>query len=541
MKTNIYDEFPYTKHIYQQTQPNNLATIATLFGMQPPPVESCRVLELGCANGINTLAMAQAIPNGEFVGIELSAGQIQEGQQNVHRLDLQNITLKHLDILDIDTDLGKFDYIVAHGVYSWVPPNVRDKILQVCHEHLQPNGVAYVSYNVFPGWHIDNMLREMMLYRTRNVTDPTEKLEQAKTLLNFFIQAIKHKYDPYSLSLTKELRRISQLNDNYFFHEHLEENNNAILFSEFIEHAHQYQLQYLTDTTVTFASVDNFLEEADKLGMTLIEKEQYFDLLRNTQFRATLLCHQPISINRHLAADKISDFYIAAPLKLASQNQLPAEQTSEKVKTEMLERFDNLAGEAVLSVGSPLLKAVCLCLGEIWPQSFSFHHLMQQVYRLLNLVDGSMDKAGGKSYQTGLSEEEIDEVKTMLLEFYLKNIVELSVYPPKLTLTVSQCPIASPIARLQSEQNQQVTNLRYEVFSLDLATRQVLRHLDGTHDKAALLEVLRQSIDNGEFDLYQGGDKKALAEIDSEELQDHLSQQVQEILQNLAKKGYLMA
>ncbi|HEC83781.1 MAG: hypothetical protein DRR08_02580 [Candidatus Parabeggiatoa sp. nov. 2] len=570
MKTNIYDKIPYIKHIYQQTQPNNLATIATLFGMQPPPVETCRVLELGCASGINILAMAQAIPNGEFVGIELSAQQIQEGQNNIRQLGLQNLTLKQMDILDIGAELGKFDYIVAHGVYSWVPPKVRDKILQICRHHLQPNGVAYVSYNVLPGWHIEQTLREMMLYRTRHLTDPKEKLEQAKALLNFFVDAIKPRYDSYSLSLRKELHRVTQLNENYLFHEYLEDNNEAVFFYEFIEHANQNGLQYITDTTATFASIENFLEEADKLGMSLIEKEQYFDFLRNTQFRATLLCHQPISLNRNLAADKLSDFYIAAPLKPASQNQSTAAEISEKVKHEMLEQFNNLAGEAVLSVTSPLLKAVCLCLGEVWPQSLSFDSLILQVYKLLRMVDWERDKeqrekdgtgeqergqrANGQGpegqgaekkeneiYQTGLSPQEIDEVKTMLLAFYLKNIVELSVYPPQFTLNLSEQPIASPIARLQSEQGKQVTNLRYEVFSLDFATRKVLKHLEGTHDRAALLEILQKSIENGDLTLYQGEDKKALTEIDSEELHHHLSQQIQEILHSLANKAYLVA
>jgi methyltransferase-like protein/SAM-dependent methyltransferase len=572
MKTTPYDKIPYTKHIYQQTQPNNLATIATLFGMPPPPVETCRVLELGCASGINILAMAQAIPNGEFVGIELSAQQIQEGQNNIRQLGLQNITLKQMDILDISAELGKFDYIVAHGVYSWVPPNVRGKILQICRHQLQPNGVAYVSYNVLPGWHIEQTLREMMLYRTKHLTDPTEKLKQAKALLNFFVDTLKPKYDSYSLSLRKELHRVSQLNENYFFHEYLEDNNEAVFFYEFIEHATQNGLQYITDTTATFASLENFLEGADKLGMSLIEKEQYFDFLRNTQFRATLLCHQQISLNRNLVADKLSDFYIAAPLKPASQNQSTAAEISEKLKHEMLERFDNLAGEAVLSVASPLLKAVCLCLGEVWPQSLPFDSLMLQVYKLLRLVDrergkekqendgtgeaetgqranGRAQGPGGqgpgkldnKTEQTGLSPEEIDEVKTMLLAFYLKNIVELSVYPPQFTLNLSEHPLASPIARLQSEQGKQVTNLRYEEFSLGFVTRQVLKHLDGTHDRAALVEVLRKSIENGELTLYQGEGKKALAEIGSEELHHYLSQQVQESLRSLANKAYLIA
>jgi len=532
MKTTHYDEIPYTKHIYQHTQPDYLATLATLFGMSPPPVETCRVLELGCASGINTLAMAQAIPNGEFIGIDNSALQIKEGQNNIRLLGLQNIHLEKMDILDISTHLGLFDYIVAHGVYSWVPPAVRDKILQVCRHHLQPNGVAYVSYNIYPGWHSDHTLREMLLYHTRNVSDSKEKLEQAKILLKFFIDAIKDKFDAYSLSLKKELQHIAQLNENYLFHEYLEEHNETVFFHEFMAKATQEGLQYVTDVINPFVSTEHFFsQQAEALAPSLIEKEQYMDFLRNNAFRETLLCHQSISLNYNLAPDKISDFYIAAPLKTAS-SQAPWD--SEKFKMGKLEPFENLAGQAVLSVGSPLLKAVCLCLGEAWPQSLSFEHLMQRVYKLLTLTDRA-------AYQNILSPENINEVKTLLLEFYLKKIVELSIYPPQLTLNLSARPIASPIARLQSEQGKSVTNLRCEVFTLNFSTRLILRHLDGKHEEAALINILQKSIENGDVLLYKGEEKQAPIDINAEELHQYIADQVEEILQSLAKKAFLVS
>jgi methyltransferase-like protein/predicted O-methyltransferase YrrM len=548
MTVNLYDAIPYTKHIYQQTQPNHLATLATLFGMQPPPVANCRVLELGCASGINTMAMAQAIPKGEFVGIDFSEQQINEGQHNLYRLAFPNVTLKHKDILDIvPSDLGQFDYIVAHGVYSWVSPAVREKLFQICHHCLQPNGVVYISYNVYPGWHVDRMLREMMLYRTQNIVEPHEKLKQAKILLQFFQESIKQKFDSYSLLLRNELHRVSQLNENYLVHEYLEEHNKPVLFHEFLEHAQQHHLQYLTDMKTPFVAVDNFLsEQAGTLDFSLIEKEQYMDFLRNTPFRETLLCHQAISLNRNLPTDALNDLYIAGPLK--STAQIPAlNEAPETLKTEIPQRFENLAGEAVFSVSSPLLKAVCLYLGEIWPQSLSFNHLIQQVSKLLRMVEQERTKSEEKRKpeterdQNVLLPAEIEEVKTMLLEFYLKNIVELSVYPPRFTLFISEYPIASPIARLQSEQSKQITNLRYEVFALNLATRLVLRHLDGTHNKLMLQTMLRSNIETGDLILAENEEKKGLTEIEPEILQNYLSEQVTAILQNLAKKAYLLA
>jgi methyltransferase-like protein/SAM-dependent methyltransferase len=483
--------------------------------------------------------MAQAIPQGEFFGVDLSAQQIREGQENIQQLKLHNITLQQMDIMAIDSQLGQFDYIIAHGVYSWVSPAVRAKILQVCHHHLHPQGVAYISYNVYPGWHVDAMLRKMLLYHLQPLKEPPEKLSAAKTLLRFLIASIKHKYDTYSLSLKKELTRIDQLERNYFFHEYLEKYNEAVFFHEFIEQAQQYGLQYLADTKTLFTAIAAFIPQTEIPSLNLIEKEQYVDFLHNNSFRETLLCHQAVTLNRNLVSDKISDFYIAAPLKLTTghllNDSLDTLEQPEKLEPNLLsEQFETLSGRIVLSVSSPLLKVICWYLGKIWPQSLSFEDLLQQAYQLLIKIDSN-------KYQAILSPPHLQEVKTMLLEFYLKDIVELSRYPPQFTLHLSQFPLASPIARLQSQQGNQVTNLRYEVFKLNLATREILKHLDGTHDRDFLLERMKKTIAEGKLLLYQDENRKALTEIEPSELDSHLSDQITEILQNLAKKSYLLA
>jgi tRNA G46 methylase TrmB len=65
-----YDEVLYPSYTHNQTHPDRLATIATLFGLTPAPVERCRVLELGCGNGSNLVPMAYGLPGSEFVGID---------------------------------------------------------------------------------------------------------------------------------------------------------------------------------------------------------------------------------------------------------------------------------------------------------------------------------------------------------------------------------------------------------------------------------------------------------------------------------------
>jgi methyltransferase-like protein/2-polyprenyl-3-methyl-5-hydroxy-6-metoxy-1,4-benzoquinol methylase len=535
MTSFSYDKIPYTKYIYQQTQPNTLATLATLFGMQPPAVETCRVLELGCATGINLMAMAQAIPQGEFIGVDLSTQQIEEGQCYLAQLALNNVFLKQMNILEIDERWGKFDYIVAHGVYSWVPIEVRDKILQICQCLMQPNGVAYVSYNTYPGWHVDRMLREMMMYRTKCLTSPHAKLESAKALLQFFQDQLKQKFDSYSLLLRNELHHISQLDENYLVHEYLEDYNEPVFFHEFIEHAQQYFMQYITDTKTPFIAIEPSISP-EMQDFDLIEREQYMDFLRNTPFRETLLCHQEIVLQRQLEPEKISEFYLAAALKPANSTLSSTSETAhlaKQVDNNNLEKFNNLAGATVVSVSSPFFKVLLLYLGEIWPQSVSFHELIQKVTQSLNMLNQP-------TVQWPVSSDDIRESKEMFLNFYLNKLVELSVYPPQFTLVINDYPVASPIARLQSQQGKLVTNLRYEVLELNLMTRLIIRHLDGSHDRVALAKMLHHHIEMGELILYRDEEKQSLLQVEAEELTSYLAMQVKQSLHYLANQAFLI-
>ena len=179
-----------------QTHPDRLATVATLFGMRPAPAERSQVLELGCAGAGNLIPMGAGIAPRRFLGIDLSGRQVADGQKVVGTLGLTNVELKQRSITDVDPSWGHFDYIVCHGVYSWVPPAVQDKILEICATNLAPQGVAYVSYNTYPGWHMRGMLRDIMCYHARRFDDPQARVGQARALLDFLAKSVAHQGGP---------------------------------------------------------------------------------------------------------------------------------------------------------------------------------------------------------------------------------------------------------------------------------------------------------------------------------------------------------
>src|SRR5262245_25843535 len=111
-----YEQIPYESAAIQATHPDNLATLATLFGLTPPPLENCRILELGCSTGGNLLAIADSLPNSRCLGMDLAPSQIATGEALRRAAGVNNAELRAASILEIDDSWGTFDYIICHGV-----------------------------------------------------------------------------------------------------------------------------------------------------------------------------------------------------------------------------------------------------------------------------------------------------------------------------------------------------------------------------------------------------------------------------------------
>src|SRR5271154_2219077 len=187
---NVYDEVLYPATTFPQTHPNRLATAALLRGMQPAPIDGCRVLELGCGVGTNLIGMAFQLPTSEFIGLDLARRPIASGQSFIEEFGLANIALHSIDVREASSEqFGMFDFIIAHGLYSWVPQPVRERILAVCREMLRPQGVAYISYNAYPGNHLRDLVRGMMRFHTAGFEDPIAMVGQARGLLKFLAES----------------------------------------------------------------------------------------------------------------------------------------------------------------------------------------------------------------------------------------------------------------------------------------------------------------------------------------------------------------
>lgn len=462
--------------------------IGLLHGMHPPETSGARVLELGCAAGGNLIPMAATFPGMTCLGVDLSERQIREGQSLTEELGLTNIELQAQDLQELALAPASFDYIICHGVFSWVRPPVRRRILTLIRHALAPNGVAYISFNTYPGWHLREMVREMMTWHTRHIAAPPERVQQARALLQFLVQATVGNELFHGL-LQRELERIRRHSDNYVFHEHLESENHGLYFHEFAALARQADLQFLGEARLSSMLSEQLPEETratlEQLAPDLIQMEQYLDFIKNRTFRASLLCHREVPLDRAISGARLRPAFVASPLQPspAGAEDAPPKRSdplsSQTASAAVPVQFAHSDGSTI-SVREPIQVNALQLLADAWPKSLP----------MTELTSKAVSAAGGDAE----SPEACTQVEELVLKCLLNDLVEISASGDAFVTQLSTRPIASRLARAQARRGPAVTNQKHEVLHLDELQRHVLELLDGEHTVDDVHQTLRQLV-----------------------------------------------
>lgn len=298
---NSYDDLMYESGAFPQTAINNLEARARLMGLQPAPAANAKVLELGCSMGGNIITQALYYPDAEFIGIDLSGRQVAQGNAIIEKMGLKNVRLEEKDILTIDESFGKFDYIIVHGIWSWVPDAVKDKIFSICRNNLTEHGIAYISYNVYPGWKRQEQLREIMYFAGRDVLEETLEARTRKGLdaLKALAEILENDKGLGGGGKLPAIQKILNHNFYYIAHEYMEAFNDPIYVNGFIEWANRHRLAYIGDTDLHVSFVSWMAEHTRERILALaggdyIAKEFYSDILSDRQFRRSLLCREEV-------------------------------------------------------------------------------------------------------------------------------------------------------------------------------------------------------------------------------------------------------
>jgi len=249
-----YDELPYDSLPLPETQPDFLAAMARLHGFDAPDPRHARILELGCAQGGNLIPLAWRWPASDCVGVELSCVQAAAGADFIRHMGLPNVHILHGDLAALPNDLGEFDYIIAHGVFSWVPPSVQQALFDVCRRHLSPHGIAYISFNVATGWARLQPLRDALIERTSADLPAPARLQQVLRVLDELEAEWR---DP---ALLKEIAYLKTAAPSYLFHEYLADFNAPMPFAEFAAQLDAHSLRYVGEAGPRRAVVE--LEDA---------------------------------------------------------------------------------------------------------------------------------------------------------------------------------------------------------------------------------------------------------------------------------------
>lgn len=299
VQQTIYSELGYKSMPFPYTTPATLEAYAALVGISAPNPKTARVLELGATYGGNIISQALFNPDATFVGIELSQEQVEKGNEVIANAGLTNVSLIQSDIASIGSEIGTFDYIITHGVYSWVDDGVKEALLRLINEHLAEDGIAYVSYNTYPGWHTMEEVRQLMMFSNRDKTqfNHKEKVLHGKTIGSIVGSQIL-KYDNLKERNSKflgALRSVMQKDEYYVGHDHLEPNNDPVYFYQFNDHLGAHNLAYLCDADLTLSMVRSFdadiADTLDKLAPNdHVAQEQYLDFMLDTTFRKSIIC-----------------------------------------------------------------------------------------------------------------------------------------------------------------------------------------------------------------------------------------------------------
>ena len=484
-----YEDVPYAGRPFDDTHPDRLATIATLFGMTPPDVSRARVLEVGCGAGANLIPMAAGLPGGSFLGIDSSPRQVAEGRATIEAVGLANVELRPMDIRDAGAGLGTFDYIVCHGVYSWVPAEVQRQVLSLIAATLAPEGLAYVSYNTYPGWHMRGILRDAMLYHAGGEADPREAVRKGRDILEFLVQFPGTPENYYFTVVEKQRAGIVQEDSSYLLHEFLAEVNQPLYYHQFLERIAAEGLKAVADaefSKMACVAPRSLRAALGRGSQDPARQEGYLDLLRGRGLRRTLLCYGEVELLAVPTESAVERLQAAAKV-------VPGSLTPELSAT-VFERFQNWLNQAI-TIDHPLIKAALIVLGEHYPTALRFG----------DLWDAALARLSGAGVAvSAYGEPERRRLRAFLLRSCSGGWLELHSHAIPVVREPGERPATTPLARHQAGSGGPVANLRHESLDLPRFDRHLLRLLDGGRTQGELAEALEALVAEGQLTIRAG-------------------------------------
>ena len=246
----------YPDRFFSELSPVWLNYVAAIGGGCPIRLDRrFTYLELGCACGTSLIANAAAFPQGEFHACEFNAAHVEQARRHAAALGADNIAFHEVPFQALlSRDLPPLDFIVLHGVYSWVSAPVRQAILQIVHRRLRPGGLVYLSYNCLPGWSAEAPLRKLLIEISAAETgDTRHRAERALRSLQR-LSGQKLRYFTANPAAAAAVDAYAGSPSSYLVHEFLNEAWEPFYASDVADELDQAGARFLGSATL----VDNY-------------------------------------------------------------------------------------------------------------------------------------------------------------------------------------------------------------------------------------------------------------------------------------------
>jgi hypothetical protein len=427
--------------LFRKTHPGRMAVLAKLHGLDPPAVDTARVLQIGGGDGLDAIALAAAFPRAEFVNFDIAERPIARGRNWSEAAGITNVRHLVMDILEAADRLdGPFDYISAHGIYAWVPDEVRAAVMPLIRRLLSPKGVAFVSYNTFPGGHSRIALRQMIRHHIADILEPAQQLAAVRALLRPFATP-QAGDEPITAAMRREAEAALASSDGLLFHDVM----NAFYFPQSltaaVEDAHRHGLNYLGEASG--GGLDKGFLDPDRANISeenLLRRLQAMDYAKGRYFRASLFVHAEAHFSRVAADSALTAMWATTDARETGDGSF---QT----------------GKRSVRISDPRRAALLRSLIARRPDSVSVDSLATD-----------------------------PELLASLRHYALEDVVKLATTAPPFAIGLPQMPHASPLARMQiAQESPTVATLAHQLVGLqDADLRRLIVLLDGTRNRAAL-------------------------------------------------------
>jgi SAM-dependent methyltransferase len=469
---------PYQGKAFRQLHPDHLGAAAALHEIAAAPSERCRLLEIGCGDGWNLLPMAEELPDSEFVGIDLDGGRIELGRQALAALGLENLTLQVADFAALDPSLGPFDYIVAHGVYSWVSDALRTVFFEQLAKLLGERGIAYVSANVYPGWRCVEPARELGLFHAHQseAREGEPLLARLRSLARFFAENMP-RGTPDAALVAEQYRQLSGASDYLCAFDQLGPTRPEY-FEPIVRRAERAGLCFVADSAMLsgqYARLPERLRQGiAELTGDSIQREQYADFCALPSFRQFLFSKAP---PKPPSAERLRGLYLVGGFRQADQSD-PTHPGAAAFQ------FGNLK----LTVTEPAVKLALLEIGAVFPHALVFEEVEQRVASRLG-----RDSAP-------------PELLASLLELALLGPLTVRARGVVAAKTAGARPRISEASRIQLTVSERATTALHTFATiLSVFDREALRAMDGRRTKSEIAKHLALLVQSGAIPMSELG------------------------------------